>query len=180
MKILSCGAGQQSTALALMSCEKAMSKEDIYPLVPIYDAILFCNLGGEREWVYRQVDFIAMCCKEAGIPFYVLKDENLKDDYLTNYGIARVCIIPFWSLDENGKKGNCIPVPAKETSVAEDTEEDALENYNVTLHETYEATYGIQAHSPKEAEELLREKIQEGLEDGPEECSNSWCDVKKI
>lgn len=105
MKILSCGAGQQSTALALMSCEKAMSKEDIYPLVPIYDAILFCNLGGEREWVYRQVDFIAMCCKEAGIPFYVLKDENLKDDYLTNYGIARVCIIPFWSLDENGKKG---------------------------------------------------------------------------
>lgn len=77
-------------------------------------------------------------------------------------------------------EGNCIPVPAKETSVAEDTEEDALENYNVTLHETYEATYGIQAHSPKEAEELLREKIQEGLEDGPEECSNSWCDVKKI
>lgn len=49
----------------------------------------------------------------------------------------------------------------------------------MTLHETYEATYEIQAYSPKEAEELLREKIQEGLEDGPEECSNSWCEVKK-
>ena len=105
MKILSCGAGQQSTALALMSCEKAMNKKEIYPLVPVYDAVLFCDLGGEREWVYRQVDFIAMCCKEVGIPFYVLKDKNLKEDYLTNYGTARVCTIPFWSIDENGKKG---------------------------------------------------------------------------
>lgn len=75
-------------------------------------------------------------------------------------------------------EGNRIPVPVKETSRSEDTE-NMLEDYNVTLHETYEATYEIQAHSPKEAEELLREKIQEGLEDGPEECSNSWCEVKK-
>lgn len=28
MKILSCGAGQQSTALALMSCEKAINKKE--------------------------------------------------------------------------------------------------------------------------------------------------------
>lgn len=40
MKILSCGAGQQSTALALMSCENAMSEKIIYPLVPVYDAVL--------------------------------------------------------------------------------------------------------------------------------------------
>ena len=105
MKILSCGAGQQSTALALMSCEKAMSKKEIYPLVPVYDAVLFCDLGGKREWVYRQVDFIAGCCKEAGIPFYVLKDKNLKEDYLTNYGIARVCTIPFGVLMKMAKKG---------------------------------------------------------------------------
>lgn len=105
MKILSCGAGQQSTALALMSCEKAMRKKDIYPLVPIYDAILFCDLGGEREWVYRQVDFISTVCKKANIPFYVLRDKNLKEDYLNNYGSARVCTIPFWSIDANGKKG---------------------------------------------------------------------------
>lgn len=53
MKILSCGAGQQSTALALMSCENALSNKTKYPLVPIYDAVLFCDLGGEREWVYK-------------------------------------------------------------------------------------------------------------------------------
>ena len=48
MKILSCGAGQQSTVLALMSCENAMSEKIIYPLVPVYDAVLFCDLGGAR------------------------------------------------------------------------------------------------------------------------------------
>lgn len=105
MKILSCGAGQQSTALALMSCENAITRENRHPLVPVYDAILFCDLGGESEWVYKQVDFIAKSCKRANIPFYVLKDRNLKEDYFTNYGNARVCTIPFWSIDENGKKG---------------------------------------------------------------------------
>lgn len=105
MKILSCGAGQQSTALALMSCENAMSEKIIYPLVPVYDAVLFCDLGGEREWVYKQVAFISECCQKAGIPFYILKNKNLKKDYMTNYGKARVCTIPFWSIDESGKKG---------------------------------------------------------------------------
>lgn len=104
MKILSCGAGQQSTALALMSCDNVLYPNK-FPLVPIYDAILFCDLGGERKWVYDQVDFIAENCKRADIPFYVLKDRNLKADYMSNYGIARVCTIPFWSIDENGKKG---------------------------------------------------------------------------
>lgn len=105
MKILSCGAGQQSTALALMSCENAIMGKDRHPLVPIYDAILFCDLGGERKWVYEQVNFIAECCDRAGIYFKVLHNKKLKEDYMNNYGKARVCTIPFWSIDENGKKG---------------------------------------------------------------------------
>lgn len=104
MKILSCGAGQQSTALALMSCDNVITP-DKFPLVPIYDAILFCDLGGERKWVYEQVDFMIKTCELAGIPFYVLKDKNLKEDYMTNYNEKRVVTIPFWSIDENGKKG---------------------------------------------------------------------------
>lgn len=104
MKILSCGAGQQSTALALMSCDNVRNPGK-FPLVPIYDAILFCDLGGEREWVYRQVDFLENQCAEAGIPFYILREKNLKQDYMQNYGKNRVVTIPFWSVDENGKKG---------------------------------------------------------------------------
>lgn len=49
MKILSFGAGMQSTALALMSCENAFAKTDgkelPYPLVPIYDIVIFLRFG---------------------------------------------------------------------------------------------------------------------------------------
>lgn len=103
MKVLSCGAGQQSTALALMSCDNVVHPGK-FPLVPVYDAILFCDLGGEREWVYRQVEFIRKQCERYKIPFYILRDKNLREDYMENYGIKRVTTIPFWSIDENGKK----------------------------------------------------------------------------
>ena len=66
MKILSCGAGQQSTALALMSCDNVLNPGK-FPIVPVYDAILFCDLGGEREWVYRQVDFLINQCTAVGL-----------------------------------------------------------------------------------------------------------------
>lgn len=87
-----------------MSCENAQNPNK-FPLVPIYDAVLFCDLGAEREWVYAQVTFIAKQCETAGIPFYVLRGKNLFNDYAANYGTKRVCTIPFWSLDAKGKKG---------------------------------------------------------------------------
>ena len=54
MKILSCGAGMQSTALALISCEQTQGKI-VYPEVPRYDAIIYCDLGIEPAWVPEQV-----------------------------------------------------------------------------------------------------------------------------
>jgi hypothetical protein len=103
LKILSCGAGMQSTALALMSCENK-SKGIIHQLVPIYDAIIFCDLGKEPHWVYYQVKFIMNACDQVGIPFYIL-DTHLYDDYVNNFGKSRVVSIPFWTVDEEGKKG---------------------------------------------------------------------------
>jgi hypothetical protein len=47
MNILSCGAGMQSTALALMSCENANEGRQVHPHVPIYDAVIFADLGEE-------------------------------------------------------------------------------------------------------------------------------------
>lgn len=46
LKILSCGAGMQSTALALMSCENAV-RGMVHDGIPVYSAILFCDLGHE-------------------------------------------------------------------------------------------------------------------------------------
>lgn len=106
MKILSLGGGQQSTALALMSCANLLRPEkNKFSLVPIYDAIIFCDLGGEREWVYKQVNYVKEICETVGIPLFILEDKNLKEDYMSNYGTRRVSTIPFWSIDSNGKKG---------------------------------------------------------------------------
>lgn len=112
MKILSCGAGMQSTALALMSCANKLIKENrangfnftYHEKVPIYDVVLFCDLGLEPSWVMNQVTFIQQACEWAGIPFYILKS-NLYEDYLNDFGKKRVVSIPFWSVDEEGKKG---------------------------------------------------------------------------
>ena len=53
-EILSYGAGTPSTTLALMACENAFHGPPYpYPLVPIYDAVIFCDLHAEPGWVYR-------------------------------------------------------------------------------------------------------------------------------
>lgn len=93
----------QSTALALMSCEKAMNDPNLYPDVPIYDAVIFCDLGLEPVWVKRQVDFIDRTCEKAGIPFYIL-DTPLYQDFMRNFGQRRTISIPWWTLMEDGHK----------------------------------------------------------------------------
>lgn len=103
MKILSCGAGMQSTALALMSCENVRTSGK-FPLVPVYDLICFCDLGKEPPWVMKQVEFIQNACQDSGIPFVILKSP-LYEDYLRNFGYQRVVSVPFWTVGEDGKKG---------------------------------------------------------------------------
>lgn len=92
----------QSTALALMSCENKM-KGIIHKEVPIYDAVVFCDLGLEPYWVKNQVTFIKEACDKAGIPFHEI-ESNLYDDYMNNFGKGHVSSVPFWSIDESGKK----------------------------------------------------------------------------
>ena len=76
----------------------------VHSAVPVYDAIIFCDLGAEAEWVYRQVDFVKTACGLAGIPFYILSEKNLIEDYLKDFGSKRVVAMPFWSIGEDGKK----------------------------------------------------------------------------
>lgn len=103
MKILSCGAGMQSTALALMSCENKITSNK-FPMVPVYDAVIFCDLGKEPPWVIEQVHFIEKACKDVDIPFYILFT-HLYQDFKANFGKSRTVAIPFWSVDKFGKKG---------------------------------------------------------------------------
>ena len=105
LNILSYGAGTPSTTLALMSCQNAQRGPPYpYPLVPVYDAVIFCDLHSEPSWVYAQAEFTANACQKAGIPFYRL-DADLYGDFTRNFGRARTACIPFWTLGADGKKG---------------------------------------------------------------------------
>ena len=77
MKILSCGAGMQSSALHLMSCENALAmrkgKLPVWPDVPIYDVSIFCDLGFEPPWVKKQVEFLKDAGHSCGVPLVVLE-----------------------------------------------------------------------------------------------------------
>ena len=59
LNILSYGAGTPSTTLALMACQNAQHGPPYpYPLVPVYDAVIFCDLHSEPSWVYEQAAFV--------------------------------------------------------------------------------------------------------------------------
>lgn len=104
MKFLSFGAGMQSTALALMSCQNAATAPSVpFPEVPIYDAVIFCDLGFEPPWVKSQVAFTERACKQAKIFFKVL-DAPLYHDFMQNFGERRTISIPWWTLKEDGQK----------------------------------------------------------------------------
>lgn len=107
MKILSFGAGMQSTALALMSCENANAAQKgrahPYPLVPVYDLVVFCDLGFEPPWVMRQAEFVHQACQDAGLRYEMLYTP-LYDDLMQNFGKRRVVSIPWWTLRSDGHK----------------------------------------------------------------------------
>lgn len=100
MDILSMGSGMQSTALCLMSCENAMSPENPpHPKVPIYDAVIFCDLGFEPPWVLSQTLFAKEACDKAGIFFKILQTP-LYSDFMRNYGQRRTISIPWWTTEQ--------------------------------------------------------------------------------
>lgn len=107
MKILSCGAGMQSTALALMSCENALAARKGWNIphryVPIYDLVIFCDLGMEPSWVMFQWEFIVRACESAGIKAVKLKTD-LYGHFMENFGERRTVSIPWWTLGDDGKK----------------------------------------------------------------------------
>ena len=107
MKILSFGAGMQSTALALMSCENSLSLKKGQPMphpdVPIYDLVIFCDLGMEPSWVMDQVMFTQHVCDQVKIPFKIL-DSPLHEDFMRNFGERRTVSIPWWTLRGDGHK----------------------------------------------------------------------------
>lgn len=97
----------QSTALALMSCENATAKQKGFnpphQCVPIYDDVVFCDLGFEPPWVLDQMEFTRRACESVGIHFKVIPSP-LYQDFMKNFGERRTISIPWWTIKEDGHK----------------------------------------------------------------------------
>ena len=73
LKILSLGAGVQSTTLLLMSCKGELPK---------LDCAIFADTGWEPKAVYEHFDWLKPYAESCGIPVHVLKGGNIKEDAL--------------------------------------------------------------------------------------------------
>ncbi len=55
-----------------------------------------------------------------------------------------------------------------------------MAKFLVDYYETYSKSYKVEANSQEEAEEIVRESIENGELDLPENCSNSWYETLKL
>jgi hypothetical protein len=94
MRILSLGAGVQSTTLALMACDGTL---------PGLDGAIFADTGWEPKQVYAQVDRLEKVLTQAGIPLYRVSSGNIRNDLL-NPG-RRYAAIPWHLRFDDGTDG---------------------------------------------------------------------------
>ena len=94
IRVLSFGAGVQSTALLLKSCTGVLPKVDY---------AVFADTGYEPKTVYDHLEWCIEFAKDHGVPLHIVKakGDGLKEDILKKSFAA----VPFFTIDENGKKG---------------------------------------------------------------------------
>jgi hypothetical protein len=94
LRILSLGAGVQSTTLALMACDGTL---------PGLDAAIFADTGWEPPTVYRQVDLLEKSLADTGIPLYRVSSGNLRHDAINP--AHRYASIPYFVRNPDGSDG---------------------------------------------------------------------------
>ena len=94
LRVLSLGAGVQSTVLALMACDGTL---------PGLDAAIFADTGWEPPAVYRQVDRLAACFADAGIAFHRVSAGNIRADFIDP--AHRFASVPYYVRNPDGSDG---------------------------------------------------------------------------
>lgn len=94
IRVLSLGAGVQSTVLALMACDGSL---------PGLNAAIFADTGWEPPAVYEQVDRLGAEFKRAGIAFYRVTSGNLRADSLDPD--HRFVSVPYFTKNVDGTNG---------------------------------------------------------------------------
>jgi len=95
IRVLSLGAGVQSTTLLLMMLEGE---------IEMADHVVFADVGWEPENVYAHLDKLKVLMEKANIPFHQVTAGNLRADALNPEG-GRYANPPFFVKDQEGKMG---------------------------------------------------------------------------
>jgi len=93
IRVLSLGAGVQSTALLLMMIHGEIEKAD---------AVIFADTGWEPKAVYEHLGWLESLMKENDMPFYKVSKGNIRNDFIT--GGTRFASMPLHILNKDGKK----------------------------------------------------------------------------
>jgi len=97
-RILSLGAGVQSTCILLMSCRGELPKLDL---------AIFSDVGWEPKEVYEHFEWLREEAAKYGVPVVTVQNGNLRDDYLEGIqeGGPRFASLPAFTMSPEGKKG---------------------------------------------------------------------------
>jgi len=93
VRILSLGAGVQSTTLYLMAC--------VGDLSPAPDHAIFADTGWEPRAVYRHLEWLRS--QAFGIPISIVSKGNIRDDLVTAVKDRRFATMPFHVRNEDGR-----------------------------------------------------------------------------
>jgi 3'-phosphoadenosine 5'-phosphosulfate sulfotransferase (PAPS reductase)/FAD synthetase len=93
-RVLSLGAGVQSTTLLLMMVEGEIEKPD---------HIIFADTGWEPAKVYEHLEWLKTIMARADIPFEIVSHGNIREDYLD--GTKRAASMPLYIRHDDGTKG---------------------------------------------------------------------------
>lgn len=94
MRIFSCGAGVQSTAIALLMRDGRL---------PLVDHVIFADTGWEPAQTYRQIDRLAAVFTELGIPLHRVSQGNLRADAIDP--AHRYASVPYFVRNPDGSEG---------------------------------------------------------------------------
>lgn len=94
LRVLSLGAGVQSTTVLLKMIEGE---------IPRADHVVFADVGWEPKNVYTHLDFLKGLMEKEGIPFHVVSAGNIRSDFIE--GRSGFASMPLHVLNAEGKKG---------------------------------------------------------------------------
>ena len=94
LRVLSLGAGVQSTTLLLMMLHGEIERAD---------HVIFADTGWEPKKVYEHLENLKVLMEKANMPFHMVSKGNIREDFLTEG--RRAPSMPLHLSDENGKAG---------------------------------------------------------------------------